>query len=310
MTKSITPDLSARVGSVLLKNPVMSASGTFGYGLEFMPFYDISRLGAVIVKGLSLLPTPGNPPGRIVETPAGMLNAIGLQNIGVERFVNEVAPRLDDAGAVYVANIYGRTIEEYEAVARRLSDLPSLAAIEVNASCPNVKEGGIAFGSTPEGLYGLVRRVRAATEKPLWVKLSPNVSDIGAIARAAEEAGADAVTLINTIVGMAVDLRTRRPMLSNVTGGLSGPAVKPVALRMVWEACKAVKIPVVGIGGIQSPGDALEFLLVGAAAVQVGTANFRNPNACVEIVDGIRDFFVREKIFRLDDYRGTLLLRE
>jgi dihydroorotate dehydrogenase (NAD+) catalytic subunit len=195
-------------------------------------------------------------------------------------------------------------------VARRLSEVPALAAIELNASCPNVKEGGIAFGSTPEGLSGLTRRVRAATGKPLWVKLSPNVSDIGAIARAAEEAGADAVTLINTIVGMAVDPRTRRPKLSNVTGGLSGPAVKPVALRMVWEACKAVKIPVIGIGGIQSAGDALEFLLVGAAAVQVGTANFRNPNACVEIIDGIRDFFVREKIFRLDDYRGKLLLPE
>jgi dihydroorotate dehydrogenase (NAD+) catalytic subunit len=236
-----------------------------------------------------------------------MLNAIGLQNIGVERFVHEVAPRLEDAGAVYVANIYGRTTEEYEAVARRLSEVPALAAIELNASCPNVKEGGIAFGSTAGGLSGLTRRVRAATGKPLWVKLSPNVSDIGAIARAAEEAGADAVTLINTLVGMAVDPRTRRPMLSNVTGGLSGPAVKPVALRMVWEACKAVKIPVVGIGGIQSAGDALEFLLVGAAAVQVGTANFRNPNACVEIVDGIRDFFVREKISRLDDYRGKLL---
>ena len=220
------------------------------------------------------------------------------------------APRLNDAGAVFVANIYGRTIEEYEAVARRLSEVPALAAIELNASCPNVREGGIAFGSNPEGLSVLTRRVRAATEKPLWVKLSPNVSDIGAIARAAEEAGADAVTLINTIVGMAVDPRTRRPKLSTVPGGLSGPAVKPVALRMVWEACKAVKIPVVGIGGIQNAGDALEFLLVGAAAVQVGTANFRNPNACVEIVDGIRDFFVREKIFRLDDYRGKLLLRE
>jgi dihydroorotate dehydrogenase (NAD+) catalytic subunit len=273
------PDLTSRVGSVVLKNPVMSASGTFGYGLEFTPFYDISRLGAVIVKGLSLLPTPGNAPQRIVETAAGMLNAIGLQNIGVERFVREVVPRLADAGATFVANIYGRTIEEYEEVARRLEGVASLSAIELNASCPNVKEGGIAFGSTPEGLSTLTRRVRAATGKPLWVKLSPNVSDIRSVARAAEDAGADAVTLINTLVGMAVDCRTRRPRLSNVTGGLSGPAVKPVALRMVWEVCRAVKIPVVGIGGIQSAEDALEFLLVGAAAVQVGTANFRNPNA-------------------------------
>jgi dihydroorotate dehydrogenase (NAD+) catalytic subunit len=301
-----SPDLTSRVGSVVLKNPVMSASGTFGYGLEFTPFYDISRLGAVIVKGLSLLPTPGNAPQRIVETPAGMLNAIGLQNIGVERFVRDVVPRLADAGATFVANIYGRTIEEYEEVARRLSEVASLAAIELNASCPNVKQGGIAFGSTPEGLSSLTRRVREATGKPLWVKLSPNVSDIGSVARAAEGAGADAVTLINTIVGMAVDCRTRRPSLSNVTGGLSGPAVKPVALRMVWEACKAVRIPVIGIGGIQSAEDALEFLLVGAAAVQVGTANFRNPNACVEIIDGIRAFLVRERIARLDEYRGTL----
>lgn len=307
VTSSAAPDLTVRVGDLVLKNPVMSASGTFGYGLEFLPFYDISRLGAVIVKGLSLLPAPGNAPGRIVETPAGMLNAIGLQNIGVERFVDEVAPRLEDAGAVFVANIYGRTIAEYEEVARRVSEVPSLAAIELNASCPNVKEGGIAFGSSPEGLSGLTRRVRSATRKPLWVKLSPNVPDIGAIARAAEEAGADAVTLINTLIGMAVDPRTRRPRLSNVTGGLSGPAIKPVALRMVWEACKAVKIPVIGIGGIQTAEDALEFLLVGAAAVQVGTANFRNPNACMEIIDGIRDFLARGKIPCIGEYRGTFL---
>ena len=307
MTPERTPDLTARVGTLLLKNPVMSASGTFGYGLEFAPFYDISRLGAVVVKGLSLLPSPGNAPQRIVETPAGMLNAIGLQNIGVDRFIDDVAPRLDDAEAVCVANIYGRTIEEYEEVARRLSDRPTPAAIELNASCPNVREGGISFGSTPEGLSRLTRRVRAATRKPLWVKLSPNVGDIGEMARAAEDAGADGVTLINTLVGMAVDPVTRRPRLSNVTGGLSGPAIRPVALRMVWEACKAVRIPVVGIGGIQSAEDALEFLVVGAAAVQVGTANFRNPNACVEIIDGIREFLVRGKIASLGEYRGTFL---
>ncbi len=307
VTPPAAPDLTCRVGGLVLKNPVMAASGTFGYGLEFAPFYDISRLGAVIVKGLSPLPTRGNPPQRIVETSAGMLNAIGLQNIGVERFISDVAPRLEAAGAVCVANIYGRTVEEYETVARRLSGLSSLSAIELNASCPNVKEGGIAFGSTTDGLSGLTRRVRAATGKPLWVKLSPNVTDIGEMARAAEDAGADAVTLVNTLLGMAVDHRTRRPLLANVTGGLSGPAIKPVALRMVWEACKAVKIPVVGIGGIQSAGDALEFLLVGAAAVQVGTANFRNPNACVEIVEGIREFMVRERLASLDGYRGSFL---
>ncbi len=302
----MTPDLSVPLGPLRLKNPVMSASGTFGYGLEFAPFFDISRLGAVVVKGLSLAPTKGNPPGRIVETASGMLNAIGLQNIGVERFIGDVAPRLEDAGATYAANIYGRTMEEYEAVAARLSELSSLAAIEVNASCPNVKEGGMAFGATPEGIAALTGRVRKATGKPLWVKLSPNVADIGAIAAAAEDAGADAVSLINTIVGMAVDHRTRRPKLSNVTGGLSGPAIKPVALRMVWEVCRRVKIPVIGIGGIQTAADALEFILVGAAAVQVGTANFRNPRACVEIVEGIETFLAAEKLPGIGEYRGRL----
>lgn len=302
------PDLSVTLGSLRLRNPVMSASGTFGYGLEFAPFYDISRLGAIVVKGLSLAPTLGNPPGRIVETASGMLNAIGLQNIGVERFIDDVAPRLADAGATFAANIYGRTVEEYEEVARRLSGLTSLAAIEVNASCPNVKEGGIAFGSSPEGVSRLTGRVRNATDKPVWVKLSPNVSDIGSVALAAEGAGADAVSLVNTLVGMAVDHRTRRPKLSNVTGGLSGPAIKPVALRMVWETCKRVKIPVIGIGGIQTAADALEFLLVGASAVQVGTANFRNPGVCVEILEGIEAFLREERLSGIGEYRGKLVL--
>ena len=302
------PDLSVRVGSLTLKNPVIAASGTFGYGLEFFPFYNISTLWALVVKGISAEPTRGNPRRRIVETPAGMLNAIGLQNIGLRRFRESIAPRLEALKAVYVVNIYGKTKEEYEVVARGLSELSSVAAIEINASCPNVKEGGIAFGSTPERLADLTRRVRAVSEKPLWVKLSPNVADIGAFARAAEDAGADAITLINTLIGMAVDPRSRRPMLANVTGGLSGPAIRPVALRLVWEACKAVKIPVVGIGGIQSAEDAMQFLLVGAAAVQVGTANFRNPNACVDIINGISEFMTREEIRSLDEYRGTLLL--
>ncbi len=306
----VTPDLSVALGGLRVKNPVLSASGTFGYGLEYAPFYDISRLGAVVVKGLSLEPTPGNPPGRIVETAAGMLNAIGLQNIGVERFIGDVAPRLEDLGATFVANIYGKTVEEYEAVARRLSEVPSLGAVEVNASCPNVREGGMAFGATPGGIAELTGRVRRSTGKPLWVKLSPNVTDIAGIARAAEEAGADAVSLINTIVGMAVDHRTRRPRLSNVTGGLSGPAIKPVALRMTWEAAKAVGIPVIGIGGIQSAADALEFFLVGASAVQVGTANFRNPRACVEILEGIEAFFREERIAGLAEYRGGLIIEK
>jgi dihydroorotate dehydrogenase (NAD+) catalytic subunit len=286
----------------------MSASGTFGYGLEYMPFYDISRLGAIVVKGLSLEPSPGNPPGRLVETASGMLNAIGLQNIGVERFIGDVVPRLADAGATFAANIYGKTIEEYEELARRLSGVEALGAVEVNASCPNVREGGLAFGATPEGIAALTARVRRCTGKPLWIKLSPNVTDIAAIARAAEESGADAVSLINTIIGMAVDLRTRRPRLSNVTGGLSGPAIKPVALRMVWEAARAVRIPVIGIGGIRSAEDALEFLLVGASAVQVGTANFRNPRACIEILDGMEAFFRGERIASVAQFRGGLRL--
>jgi len=304
----VKTDLSVSLGTLRLKNPVMSASGTFGYGLEFAPFYDISRLGAIVVKGLSLAPTPGNPPGRIVETASGMLNAIGLQNIGVERFIADVAPRLSDAGATFAANIYGRTTDDYSAVASRLSELPSLAAIEVNASCPNVKEGGMAFGATAEGVARLTGAVRKSTAKPLWVKLSPNVSDIGSVAAAAEDSGADAVSLINTIVGMAVDHRTRRPKLSNVTGGLSGPAIKPVALRMVWEACKRVKIPVIGIGGIQTAADALEFIIVGASAVQVGTANFRNPRACVEIIEGMEAFMREERLPGIDSFRGKLLL--
>jgi dihydroorotate dehydrogenase (NAD+) catalytic subunit len=302
----VKPDLSVSIGSLKIANPVMSASGTFGYGVEYAPFYDISRLGAIVVKGLSLLPTQGNPPGRIVETSSGMLNAIGLQNIGVVRFMTDAVPRLEEAGATYVANIYGKTTDEYEAVAGKLSEVPSLAAIEVNASCPNVKEGGMAFGSTPEGISRLTRCVRKTTSKPLWVKLSPNVADIASIAAAAEEAGADAVTLINTIVGMAVDHKTRRPRLANVTGGLSGPAIKPVALRMVWETCRRVKIPVIGIGGIQTAADALEFLLVGASAVQVGTANFRNPRACIDILEGIEAFMREEKLAGIGDYRGTL----
>lgn len=300
------PDLSVTLGPLTVRNPVMSASGTFGYGLEFSPFYDISRLGMIVVKGLSLAPTAGNRPGRIVETPAGMLNAIGLQNIGVARFVADVVPRLEEAGASYAANIYGKTVEEYEELASRLSEVASLSAIEVNASCPNVQEGGMAFGATPEGIRELTARVRRRTSKPLWVKLTPNVADVGRIAKAAQEGGADAVSLINTLVGMAVDHRTRRPLLSNVTGGLSGPAIKPVALRMVWEAARAVSIPVIGIGGIQTAADALEFILVGAKAVQVGTANFRNPGVCIEILEGIEAFLREERIARLEDYRGAL----
>ena len=292
----MSPDLSARVGSVLLKNPVMSASGTFGYGLEFTPFYDISRLGAVIVKGLSLLPTPGNAPGRIVETPAGMLNAIGLQNIGVERFVSEVAPRLDDAGAVYVANIYGRTIEEYEAVAAKLDRADGVHAIEVNISCPNVKKGGMAFGTDLDSTSEVLKAVRGATELPVIAKLSPNVTSVVPFAERAAHAGVDALSLINTLLGMAIDIRTRKPKLANITGGLSGPAIRPVAIRIVWQVHRAVGLPILGMGGIMNADDAIEFMLAGASAVAVGTANFVNPAAPVEIVEGIRKYLAERDI--------------
>ncbi len=287
-------DLRVRIGELHLRNPVLTASGTFGYGRELTAFVNPSRLGGIVVKGISLAPRPGNPPPRVVETACGMLNAIGLENVGVERFISDKLPFLRQTGTRVIVNILGDTVEEYGRLAGRLAGVEGIDALEVNISCPNVKKGGVAFGTVPETAAAVTRAVRAAADVPVIVKLSPNVTDIAVIARAVEAAGADAVSLINTLLGMAIDSRSRKPCLANVVGGLSGPAIKPVALRMVWQVARAVAIPVIGIGGIATAGDALEFLLAGATAVQVGTANFYRPRAGEEIIDGIRDFLRQE----------------
>ncbi len=298
--------LRIKIGELSLANPVMSASGTFGYGREFEPFVELDRLGAIIVKGLSLEPTPGNPPPRTVETACGLLNAIGLENIGVEAFIREALPFLSTRSPLVLANIYGQRTADYAQLAERLDDLEAVHGLEVNISCPNVKTGGIAFGVDPEAAAGVVRAVRANTGKHLMVKLSPNVTDIAMIARRVEDAGADSISLINTLTGMAVDVASRRPKLANVTGGLSGPAIKPVALRMVWETARQVNIPVIGIGGIMTAEDALEFLIAGAAAVQVGTANLVNPGACREIIDGLEQFVADNHLDSITDIIGSL----
>jgi dihydroorotate dehydrogenase (NAD+) catalytic subunit len=301
------PDLGVTIGRGLtLKNPVMSASGTFGYGLEFAPLMDLGLLGAIVVKGLSLLPSSGNPPVRIVETPCGMLNAIGLENIGVEAFIADKLPLLKTFNTPVIANIYGKTRQEYEEIASRLDSEEAVAALEVNISCPNVKAGGVVFGTDPRQAHEVVKGVRKNTGKPVIAKLSPNVTSIVEIAKAVEDAGADAVSLINTLTGMAVDIDRRRPVLHNITGGLSGPAIKPVGLRMVWQTAGAVGIPVIGLGGISNARDALEYLLVGASAIQVGTANFVNPTACIDIVEGIRAFCIKNKIEKISDFIGSL----
>jgi dihydroorotate dehydrogenase (NAD+) catalytic subunit len=301
-----SPDLRVDIGGLVLKNPVMTASGTFGYGREFAQLVDLARLGAVVVKGLSLTPSMGNPPPRIAETACGMLNAIGLENVGVDAFVRDKLPFLQTLSVPVIVNIYGKSVEEYAELAGRLDPVEGVSAVEVNISCPNVKAGGVAFGVDPEAAYTVVREVRLRTSRPLIVKLSPNVSDITKIAEKAVDAGADALSLINTITGMAVDVERRRPKLANVTGGLSGPAVKPVALRMVWQVANAVKVPVIGIGGIMTAEDALEFLITGAAAVQVGTANFVNPGATMDILDGIEAYLKEHGIGKVTDLIGTL----
>ena len=300
------PDLKTDLGGIELQNPVMTASGTFGYAREFERLIDLNRLGAIVVKGLSLQSTKGNPPPRIVETPCGMLNAIGLENVGVEAFIKYKLPFLKTLSPPIFANIYGKSIEEYAELAGRLDDQEAIAGVEVNISCPNVKAGGLAFGAEPQSAFNVVKAVREKTTKHLIVKLSPNVTEITVIARAAEEAGADSLSLINTITGMAIDLETRRPKIANITGGLSGPAIKPVALRMVWQVVQAAKIPVIGIGGIISARDALEFLIAGAAAVQIGTANFINPKATIDIIAGIESFLSDRHIASVADIIGTL----
>ena len=300
------PGMNVELGAVRLKNPVMTASGTFGYAAEFDEFMDLNRLGAIIVKGLSLEPANGNPPPRIVETACGMLNAIGLENVGVTAFIEEKLPFLNNISAPLFANIYGKTIEEYAQLAARLDDAPKVAGVEVNISCPNVKSGGMAFGADPSVAYAVVKAVREHTSRHVMVKLSPNVSDIEAIAASAEDAGADSLSVINTITGMAIDATTRRPKLANITGGLSGPAIKPVALRMVWQVARRVTIPVVGVGGIMNATDAVEFLIAGATAVQVGTANFINPRSTLEIIDGIERYLLARQLKDVREIIGSL----
>lgn len=298
--------LAVEIGSLKLKNPVMTASGTFGYGEEYAEYLDLNRLGGIVVKGLSIEPRLGNPPPRIMETAGGMLNAVGLQNVGVDAFIREKLPFLKQYDVAVVANIYGESYSEYAKVAKKLSQAGGVSALEVNVSCPNVKKGGVSFGSDPKAAAEVTRRVKAETHLPVIVKLTPNVTDISAIAQAVEKAGADAVSLINTLTGMSIDLKTRTPHLKNITGGLSGPAIKPVALRMVWQVAQKVTIPVIGIGGIMTAEDALEFMIAGASAVEVGTANFINPFAAVEIIDGMRHYLHDNRIKNIKDIVGTL----
>jgi dihydroorotate dehydrogenase (NAD+) catalytic subunit len=302
----ISADLTVDIGGLKLQNPVMTASGTFGYAREFDHYIDLNRLGGIIVKGLSLEPSKGNPPPRIVETDCGMLNAIGLENVGIDTFIRDKLPFLETLCPPTIVNIYGKTVAEYALLAERMEPLSAVKGLEVNISCPNVKEGGVAFGSDPKMAREVVKAVRKKTTKHLMVKLSPNVTDIVLMARVAEEAGADALSLINTITGMAVDLSTRRSRLANITGGLSGPAIKPVALRMVWQASQAVKIPIVGVGGIMNATDALEFMMVGATAVQVGTANFVNPGSTIEIINGMDAWLRKEGLGDVKQLIGTL----
>jgi len=300
------PNLEVSIGKIKLKNPVMTASGTFGYAREFETLVDLNRLGAIVVKGLSIEPSKGNKPPRIVETPCGMLNAIGLENVGLEVFLQEKLPFLKTLATPTFVNIYGKSIVEYAELASRIDDVEEISGIEVNISCPNIKAGGMAFGVDPESAFNVVKAVRESTTKTLMVKLSPNVTDITVIAKSVEEAGADAISLINTITGMSIDIETCRPKLANIIGGLSGPAIKPVALRMVWEVVQKVKIPVIGVGGIMTSDDALEFLIAGAVAVQVGTANFINPNATVDIINGIEAFLIKNNLSKVTDIIGTL----
>ena len=302
--------MSVEIAGIRFKNPVLTASGTFGYGVEFAQFFDISLLGGFCTKGLSLAPMAGNPPGRIVETPAGMLNAIGLENIGVDRFILEKLPLLEPYDTRVIANILGKTAEEFAELARRLDPFDKVAALELNISCPNIKQGGIHFGHDPQMAAQAVKAVKASTGKPVWVKLSPNVTDIRVIAKACEDAGADALTLVNTFVGMSIDVYKRKPMLSNVTGGLSGPAIRPLAVRLVYQVARAVKVPVVGMGGIICAQDALEFMIAGARAIQVGTANFTDPTAALKIAQGLERHCEKHGIRDINELVGSLAVGE
>ncbi len=299
-------DLSVKIGNMCLKNPVMTASGTFGYGEEFADFLDLNKLGGFIVKGTTLLPREGNDYPRMAETPAGMLNAVGLQNKGVDYFIEHIYPRIKHLQTNIVVNVSGSSIEDYVTTADKINELDHIPAIELNISCPNVKQGGMAFGTTTSSAQAVVSAVRKVYNKTLIVKLSPNVTDITAIAKAVEQGGADAVSLINTLLGMAIDAEKQKPVLSTITGGLSGPCVKPIALRMVWQVSKAVNIPVVGLGGIMSATDAIEFLLAGATVVQIGTANFIDPQISLKIVDGINDYLDRKSVAKVVDIIGLI----
>jgi dihydroorotate dehydrogenase (NAD+) catalytic subunit len=304
--KGKTPDLSISLGPIVLKNPVIAASGTFGYGEEYSRVFPIKKLGALVTKGISLEPRPGNPPPRLAETPAGMLNAIGLENVGFNVFVREKMPFLRKVGCPIFVNMFGHTIDEFSELARRLSEIEGIAGLELNISCPNLRAGGSIFAADPRSVYKVVSRVRRVTGSFLMVKLSPNVADITPIARAAEEAGADAVSLINTLIGMAIDVVSRTPLLGNVTGGLSGPAIKPIGVRMVWQVAQTVRIPIVGMGGIVSATDALEYLIAGATAIQVGTAHFVDPRSSLKIIDGIADYLNRHRLPDLSKLIGSL----
>lgn len=304
-----TLDTRVHIGRGLyIKNPVMTASGTYGYGLEYEDFVELQRLGGIMVKGTTLHARQGNPYPRMAETPAGMLNAVGLQNKGVDYFCEHIYPSIKDYDTAMIVNVSGSQVEDYIATAERINALEHIPAIELNISCPNVKEGGMAFGVTCAGAASVVRAVRAVYDKTLIVKLSPNVTDITEIARAVEAEGADAVSMINTLLGMAIDAERRRPVLSTVTGGLSGPAVKPIALRMVWQTAQAIKLPIIGMGGIATASDAIEFLLAGASAIEVGTYNFVDPTATVKIVDGIEDYMRRHGFASVSDLVGALQL--
>ena len=298
--------LNTNIGSLELKNPVMTASGTFGYGTEYADFMDISRLGAIIVKGTTLNPRQGNPYPRMAETPSGMLNAVGLQNKGVDYFVDHIYPEVRKINTAIIVNVSGSCIDDYVQTASIINTLDDIPAIELNISCPNVKQGGMAFGVNPDSAAQVVSAVRKAYDKTLIVKLSPNVTDITEIARAVEGAGADSVSLINTMLGMAIDAEKRKPILSTITGGMSGPAVKPVALRMVWQTAKTIKIPVIGLGGICSATDAIEFLLAGASAIQIGTANFIDPSISEKVIDGIADYLQRHNFNSVQEIIGAL----
>ena len=299
-------DLSVNIGKLHMKNPVMTASGTFGYGEEYADFMDISRIGGIIVKGTTLHKREGNPYPRMAETPSGMLNAVGLQNKGVHYFVEHIYPRIKDIQTCMIVNVSGSTIDDYMKTAEIINELVNIPAIELNISCPNVKQGGMAFGITPQGAEEVVKAVRLVYKKTLIVKLSPNVTDITEIARAVESAGADSVSLINTLLGMAIDAERKRPVLSTITGGMSGAAVKPIALRMVWQVANAVKIPVIGLGGIMNWKDAVEFMLAGASAIQIGTANFIDPCVTQKVIDGINDYLERHGYKSAKDIIGAL----